>query len=83
MLNIPFNPILLNIGSGNGLVPDGTKPLPKPMFSITEVVRHYPVDIITKIYWNRTRLKLQPHFPGVNELNKVNAMSVEGQHLAL
>ena len=24
---------LVNIGSGNGLVPDGTKPLPEPMQS--------------------------------------------------
>ena len=23
--------ILVNIGSGNGLLPDGTKPLPEPM----------------------------------------------------
>ena len=26
-------PKVLNIGSGNGLVPDGTKPLPKPMLA--------------------------------------------------
>ena len=25
--------ILVNIGSGNGLVPDGTKPLPEPMLT--------------------------------------------------
>ena len=25
--------ILVNIGSGNGLVPSGTKPLPEPMLS--------------------------------------------------
>ena len=25
--------IWVNIGSGNGLVPDGTKPLPEPMFT--------------------------------------------------
>ena len=25
--------ILVNIGSGNGLLPDGTKPLPEPMFT--------------------------------------------------
>ena len=24
---------LVNIGSGNGLLPDGTKPLPKSMFT--------------------------------------------------
>ena len=25
--------ILVNTGSGNGLLPDGTKPLPEPMFT--------------------------------------------------
>ena len=25
--------ILVNIGSGNGLLPDGTKPLPEPMMT--------------------------------------------------
>ena len=25
--------ILVNIGSGNGLLPDGTKPLPEPMLT--------------------------------------------------
>ena len=25
--------IWVNIGSGNGLLPDGTKPLPEPMFT--------------------------------------------------
>ena len=33
--------IWVNIGSGNGLLPDGTKPLPEPMF-ISEVQRHSP-----------------------------------------
>ena len=26
--------IQVNIGSGNGLLPDGTKPLPEPMLTI-------------------------------------------------
>ena len=32
----------VNIGSGNGLLPDGTKPLPEPMLTqvITEVLWH-------------------------------------------
>ena len=28
--------ILVNNGSGNGLLPDGTKPLPEPMFTYHE-----------------------------------------------
>ena len=33
--------ILVNIGLGNGLVPEGTKPLPKPMltYTINRIVR--------------------------------------------
>ena len=29
----PYDEIWVNIGSGNGLVPDGTKPLPEPMLT--------------------------------------------------
>ena len=29
-----YGAILVNIGSGNGLLPDGTKPLPEPMLTI-------------------------------------------------
>ena len=29
--NLEVMGILVNIGSGNGLVPDGTKPLPEPV----------------------------------------------------
>ena len=35
--------IWINIGSGNGLVPDGTKQLPEPMLIlISEVLWHSP-----------------------------------------
>ena len=29
----PYGEIWVNIGSGNGLLPDGTKPLPEPMLT--------------------------------------------------
>ena len=29
----PYGDIWVNIGSGNGLLPDGTKPLPEPMLT--------------------------------------------------
>ena len=31
--NTYLTPALVNIGSGNGLLPDGTKPLPEPMLT--------------------------------------------------
>ena len=36
---------LVNIGSGNGLVPDGTKPLPEPMLTkfYNIVLHHYAI----------------------------------------
>ena len=46
--------ILVNIGPGNVLLPDGTKPLPDPLLKIS----------ITKM-----PLKIM-HFPGANELNQ-------------
>ena len=30
---VPMTEIWVNIGSGNGLLPDGTKPLPEPMLT--------------------------------------------------
>ena len=38
--------ILVNIGSGNGLLPDGTKPLPEPMLT-------YPKYSVSPIYRGR------------------------------
>ena len=40
--------IWVNIGSGNGLVPDGTKPLSEPMLTtINEVLWHSPESNFT------------------------------------
>ena len=30
----------VNIGSGNGLLPDGTKPLPEPMLTYIQYLQH-------------------------------------------
>ena len=66
--------ILVNTGSGNGLLPDGTKPLPEPI--LTYYQWHSPegnfmgnsqgffFDMCLKI----NNLILQLHLPGANEL---------------
>ena len=66
-----------NIGSGNGLLPDGTKPLPAPMLIlISEVLWHLPESYFTASvqttipyddFRKITRLKLISHLPGANE----------------
>ena len=32
--------MVVNIGSGNGLVPDGTKPLPDPMLTYHQLISY-------------------------------------------
>ena len=55
--------ICINIGSGNGLLPDGTKPLPEPMLTyhqwgpVTITWGQFPVTI-----------KFHSYLPGDNEL---------------
>ena len=69
--------ILVNIGSGNGLLPDGTKPIPKPMLTYHQ--RGYGIHLwvfskeilkisLIKLILNITFLKLLPHLPGANKL---------------
>ena len=68
---------LVNIGSGNGLMPVGTKPLPEPMltyhhwnpsaFSWQQFHRLLWISLTTK-YLKTTYLKILPHLPGGNEL---------------
>ena len=70
--------IWVNMGSGNGLLPDGTKPLPEPMwtdhqwslvaFNIRAISQEMPQPLIIKIYLKITRLKFHSYFPGANEL---------------
>ena len=66
-------------GSGNGLLPDGTKPLPEPILTnhqqgvtafiwgqliLQEMLQMYIIDITLKM----TNSKLHYHFLGANEL---------------
>ena len=67
--------IWVNIGSGNGLLPDGTKPLPEPMLTdhqsndhhIMAISQEMPQSSIIKICLKITRLKFHSNFPGANE----------------
>ena len=70
--------IWVNIGSGNGLLPDGTKPLPEPMLTDHQwspgtfilgwfhkrCLNHQSLKVCLKI----TCLKFYSDFPGANEL---------------
>ena len=74
--------IWVNIGSGNGLMPDGTKPLPEPMLTYHQLGRvaftwwQYSLEMLTMSLIKRglkiTHLKSQPHLSGGNELNCVD-----------
>ena len=67
-------PIWVNIGSGNGLLPNGTKPLPGPMLishhrkSVEFAQEHELIFCIMRL--KIIFLKLLPHLPGANELSK-------------
>ena len=71
----------VNIGSGNGLLPDGTKPLPEPMltdnqwgivaFTWGQFHNKYSRLSILNMSLKITYLKLQPHLPGANELKHI------------
>ena len=70
--------IWVNIGSGNGLLPDGTKPLPEPMLTdhqwspsdihIMAISHEMPQPLVTKIHLKITYLNIHSSFPGVSEL---------------
>ena len=70
--------IWVNIGSGNGLLPAGTKPLPEPMltghqwspmtFILGQFHKRCLKPSITKIYLKITCLKFHSNLPGANEL---------------
>ena len=73
--------IWVNIGLGNGLLPDGTKPLLEPMMTyqlnqcwliISEVLWHSPENNISILDMSLKIIdfRLQPHLPWVNELSK-------------
>ena len=68
--------IWVNISSGNGLLPDGTKPLPEPMLTdhqssdnqLRAISQKLPQSSITKISLNITYVKCHSNLPGDNEL---------------
>ena len=72
--------IWVNIGSGNGLLPDGTKPLPEPMWTdhqwspVIFILGQFHMRMpqpssITKIRLKIAFLEFHSNFPGANELN--------------
>ena len=70
--------ICVNIGSDNGLLPDGTKPLPEPMLTdhqwspsdthIRAISQEMLQPSITKICLKITNLNINSDFPGANKL---------------
>ena len=70
--------IWVNIGSGNGLLPDGTKPLPEPMLTdpqwnpVTFILWQFHKRCLNhqslKSVWKLHVLKFHSNFPGANEL---------------
>ena len=69
--------IWINIGLGNGLLPDGTKPLPEQMLtdhqrsSVTFISGHFHKRCLNHQSLNSV-WKFQPNFPGANELKEVH-----------
>ena len=59
--------IWVKIGSGNSLLPYGTKPLPKANVDLSSV-RSSDIHLITEIIWKIKYLKFHSNFPGANEL---------------
>ena len=57
----------VDIHLGNYLLPDGTKLLPEPMLTYGIHPRAVSLDRLKISITKITRMKLQPHFPGVNE----------------
>ena len=76
--------IWVNSGSGNGLLPDGTKPLPEPMLTYHQLGRvaftwwQYSLEMLTMSLAKRglkiTHLKSQPHLPRGKELTHTYPM---------
>ena len=66
--------VFVNIGSGNGLLPDGIKPSPEPMLTyhqygpIVSTSEQFHGNVITKSHLKIKHLNSQPLLPGDNEL---------------
>ena len=70
--------IWVNSGSGNGLLPDGTKPLPEPMLTdnqwrpmtfIRAISQEMSQPSVTEICLKIAYLKFNSNFPGTIELS--------------
>ena len=67
--------IWVNVGLGNGLLADGTKPLPEPMLTYNQrwamraISHEVFINLIHNMYSAITLLKLLPHVPVATELN--------------
>ena len=78
----------VNIGSGNGLLPDGTKPLPEPMLTdhqwspVTFILGQFHKRCLNhqslKSVW-KLRLKFNSNLPGANELIEERIQSCKGE----
>ena len=88
--------ICINIGSGNGLLPDDTKPLPEPMliadlyqrYSVAFIWGHYHKKIqrsepISKTSLKIAFLKVHPDIPRANELEFGNKKIRYGYQAAI
>ena len=68
--------IWVNLGSGIGFLPDGTKPLKSSDIHIRTISHEMPQPSITKICLKITYIKFHSNFPRDNELIKV-ALSID------
>ena len=75
--------IWVNIGSGNGLLPDDTKPLPEPMMTYqwsfvhpTTILQAAPEISDHGMSLKIIILKLQSHLPGASELMVVDVLHI-------
>ena len=78
--------IWVSIGSGNGLLPDSTKPLPEPMLTdhhlkssdihIRAISQEMPQPSITKIHLKITYLEFHSNFPRANELTQITRIII-------
>ena len=68
----------VNIGSGNGLVPYGTKPLPEPMLTNHQMAisHEMPKIVILDLSLKIIDLNIRVHLPGINELTNLLLTSV-------
>ena len=66
---------LVNIGSGKGLVPDGTKPIPEPIYTPSLkfcgiCLRAVPYGMLQDVDEKKYKLGLMPNLPVTIELTK-------------